>query len=78
MWRPFVLTGIVYLCGNPTFDGSRPVLLDRPLQGFYYTVNETAIHGEQVLAAANETRARYWQTFLAEVRKQIDELRSGS
>jgi hypothetical protein len=86
MWRHLVLTGVVYPCltgivylgGHPVFDGSRPVVLDRPLQGFYYTVNETAMHGGQVLTAANETRARYWQAFLAEARKQIDEFRSGS
>ncbi len=86
MWRHLILTGIVYLCltgivylcGHPIFDGARPAVLDRPLQSFYYTVNEAAIHGKQVLAVANEERARYWQTFLAEARKQIDELRSGS
>jgi hypothetical protein len=76
MWRHLVLTGIVYLCGHPTFDGSRPDLLDRPLQGFYYAVNEAALQGEQVLARVNEARTRYQQTLLETVRRQIDELHS--
>jgi hypothetical protein len=76
MWRHLVLTGIVYLCGHPTFDGSRPSLLDRPLQSFYYAVNQTAIQGEQILITADAARARYWQRFSDSVRKQVDEVRS--
>lgn len=77
MWRHLVLTGIVYLCGHPTFDGSRPSMLDAPLQGFYYAVNEATVQGEQILAGANAALLRYQQMFVEGVRKQIDEVRSG-
>jgi hypothetical protein len=77
MWRHLVLTGIVYLSGHPTFDGSRPSLLDAPLQGFYYAVNEATLQGEQILAGANAARLRYQQVFMEGVHKQIDEVRRG-
>lgn len=49
MWRSVILAALFYLYGHPHFDGYRPSVFDRPLQGFHEEVNKITTEGQRVL-----------------------------
>ncbi len=57
MFRSLIAAAVVYAYGHPAFDGYRPSILDKPLQGFYGDVNIAARNGRNVLASFDGARA---------------------
>jgi hypothetical protein len=63
---------MVYGCGHPSLDGSRPALLDRPLQSFYQDVNSAARDGQKVLATVDDYRCmRYLKGYITRMDAQL-------
>jgi hypothetical protein len=65
MLRSLFIAALAYGFGHPSFDGYRPTLLDRPLQGFYQDVNKSAQDASAAFATLNEARCmRYLLAYI--------------
>jgi hypothetical protein len=72
MFRTLIAAAAVYAYGHPGFDGYRPAVLDKPLQGFYTEVNLAAIEGQRALATLDDARAmRYLKGYIERVDAQL-------
>jgi hypothetical protein len=72
MWRSLVAIVLVYGTGHPNLDGYRPALLDRPLQSFYRSVNETGRWGQKAIASIDGTSwMRYLRVYVARMDTQL-------
>jgi hypothetical protein len=68
MIRALVVAAAVYAYGHPAFDGYRPPVLDKPLQGFHAEVNVAARNGRRALASFDEESAiRYLNVYIQRV-----------
>ena len=56
MWRSLISAAVLYGYGHPAFDGYRPGMLDRPLQGLHREVNQAAVDGQRALAVLDGAR----------------------
>lgn len=45
MWRGLVFASMLYAAGQPRFDGYRPAIVDKALQGVYRQVNQATARG---------------------------------
>jgi hypothetical protein len=77
MWRSLLSAAIVYGCGNPTFDGSRPTMLERPLQAFHQHVNQAVRECHKVLAVLDDARMRVTRAAVERVQKEWRALDDG-
>jgi hypothetical protein len=72
MFRTLIAAATVYAYGHPVFDGYRPAVLDKPLQGFSSEVNDATHDGTRALGTLDEARAmHYLNVFIARVDAQL-------
>jgi hypothetical protein len=72
MWRTLVLAAVAYAFGHPSLDGRRPVVLDRPLKGFYQNVNRAARDGRRTIATLSDACCmRFLMAYVDEVDTQV-------
>jgi hypothetical protein len=72
MFRTLIAATVVYAYGHPAFDGYRPTVLDKPLQGFYGDVNVAARDGRRALAVLDDARAmRYLNVYIQRVDAEL-------
>ena len=72
MFRTLIAAATVYTYGHPAFDGYRPPVFDKPLQGFYAEINVAARDGRRALATLDEARAmRYLNIYIERIDAEL-------
>jgi len=59
MFRTLIAAATVYAYGHPAFDGYRPAVLDKPLQGFSSEVNDATHDGKRAFGTRDDARAMH-------------------